>query len=245
MTTRSQPQAEPSRQERREFIRAFTEHVWAHPGVDRPSVRPQTVATVAAVVTLLALLVGVGWELISPSPIVAATVPLQTPAAHAYAAVSGWDCAAAPDHGFDIVGRTSEWYTVASGGWTQDGCHGTFEAIPLSGAADRETSGQAALWWFVPGPAYSRCDVAVYVPKAARPQDAAATLAAYVVLAGRNGGVLAEFAVNQTTSPGRWVPAGTFPSGQEGLAVRLGNRGVPATSASRLALAQVRVTCSY
>lgn len=244
MTARTPPPG-LTRQERREFVRAYAEHVWAHPGSERPTARLLTVAIVLTIVTVMTVLVGVGLELVFPSMPPATAVPLRTPPATVYTAVSGWDCAGAGDRGFEITGRTAEWRTVATGGWAEDGCHGTFEAIPLSGNDSQETPGQAAVWWFVPGPGYARCELAIYVPKPVRAQDAAATRATYAIRAGRGGGPVGEFVVDQTAMAGKWVSAGTFPSGPEGLAIRIGNRGAPASGDVRLALAQARITCSY
>jgi hypothetical protein len=43
-------------------------------------------------------------------------------------------------------------------------CHGTFEAIPMSGDARKYDQGQSAVWWFTPGAGTTHCDVAVYLP---------------------------------------------------------------------------------
>jgi hypothetical protein len=243
MTTPTPPAGESPRQERRDFVRAFAEHMWVRPGTDRITVRPQTVLTVAALAALVALLVGVGWEFLSPTPTVALPPP-PSPPATAYAVVSGWDCSANNDHGFDVNGRTAAWYTVARGGWGQDGCHGSFQAIPMSGDASKDDADQFAMWWFTPGPGYSRCDLSVYVPQSERPHDVGAKAAQYFVLAGRSGSPLAQFVLDQTTAAGRWVPAGKYPSGPDGLAIRVVNRGVPGTADARLAVAQAKISCS-
>ncbi|WP_213453664.1 hypothetical protein [Rhizomonospora bruguierae] len=226
--------------DRQEFVRAFDEHVWAQPGAERPLARPATVAVVGSIASVLALLVGVVLQLAFPPSEATATT---TPPAEAYTAVAGWDCESTADHGFDVTGRTPEWTTMATGAWNRDGCHGTFQTIPMSGDPDRGTARQAAMWWFLPGPEYTRCELAVYVPVPERPQDAAGQ-ATYVVRAGRSGGTLAEQVVDQAAAPGQWVAIGTFPTTRNGLALALGDQGVPTTPTSRLAVAQARVTCS-
>jgi len=243
MTTPT-PAVDTPRQERRDFVRAFAEHMWVRPGTDRPTVKPQTVVTLAALAAFTALLIGVAWEFLSPTPTVAGPVA-PAPPPTAYAVVAGWDCSANNDHGFDVSGRTSAWHTVARGGWDQDGCHGSFQAIPMSGDASKDDVGQFATWWFLPGAAYSRCDLSVYVPRSERPQDVGAKAAQFFVLAGRGGAPLAQFVIDQTATSGRWVPAGTYPSREPGLAVRVVNRGVPPGVDARLAVAQVKIVCTH
>ncbi len=123
--------------QRREFVRSFVEQAWARPGTDRPVSRVQVALMVTMGVLVLAMLTGVVLQLLRPVPLDKPAVTEPVSAAPTYAAVSGWDCETGPDRGFDVAGRTAAWYTVATGGYAEDGCHGTFEAIPLSGDADR------------------------------------------------------------------------------------------------------------
>jgi hypothetical protein len=233
------------KQERQDFVRAFAEHTWIKPGTDRPTVRPHIVAMIAALVALGALLFGVAWQLIDPPDEGVAEAPPPEPSVPVtFAAVSGWDCVTSGDHGFDVRGRTESWSTVAQGGWAQDGCQGSFEAIPMSGDPTKDEPNQYALWWFMPGPAFRRCEVTVYVPRSERPADSGATAAQYFVLAGRSGEPFAQFVVNHAANPGRWVPAGSYPVGDQGLAVKLVNRGKPSDPAARLAVAQIRASCA-
>jgi hypothetical protein len=48
----------------------------------------------------------------------------------------------------------------------------------------------------------------------------------------------------QTSRRGGWQLAGTFPVSHAGIAVQLVSQGVPANAAARLAVTQVRITCS-
>ncbi len=236
----------PGRTERREAARALAEHSWAKVDTPRPMARPHLVLLAVALVAAGALGAGVVLQLVHPVPLPKPTKPAAPPAATAapYTAVSGWDCAGASDRGFDLQGRTTAWYTVGSGGWAQDGCHGTFEAIPMSGDSTRDDTNVSAVWWFKPGTAMNRCEVQVFVPAPQNRQDAAATAAQFRVLTGRTGAQVAGFVLNQTAQPGHWAAMGTFPASDSGIAVELVNRGVPATVASRLAVTQVRVHCT-
>jgi hypothetical protein len=196
----------------------------------------------AAGAVALGLVLQLIWPVSLPKPVV--TAPPPDPNAAPFVAVAGWDCGVSGDRGFDVRGRTGEWYTVPEGGWTGDGCHGTFQAIPMSGDATKDDTNLSAVWWFSPSDARARCEVEVFRPRPQRPQDSAATGAQYFVLAGRSGARLAEFVVDQTANPGSWVGVGTFPVSQSGFAVELVNRGVPSTEGARLALTQVKVVCT-
>lgn len=246
MATARTATAGSARAERREAARALVEHSWAEVDAPRPKARPHLVLTVVALVAAGALGTGAVLQMLHPMPLAeakASTVP--TPVtARPYAAVSGWDCGTASDHGFDVQGRTSAWYTVASGGWEHDGCHGTYEAIPMSGDKNTDDPDQHAVWWFTPTAAMTRCTISVYRPAVQKAPNAAATPAHFWVLTGRTGSRLAAFVVNQTSYPGIWASVGTYPVSAAGIAVEMVNRGVPATPASRLALSQVRVRCT-
>jgi hypothetical protein len=228
---------------RREFVRAFVDQAWARPGTDRPIARVHVAVMVTTGVLVAAVLTGVVLQLIRPVPLAKPAPPPPTVPA-TFTAVSGWDCTTGADRGFDATGRTSAWYTVARGGWATDGCHGTFEAIPLSGDAHKYDQNQAAVWWFAPGQALSRCELAIYNPDGEQPTDSAATDAQFAVLDGRNGQQFASFVIDQTRDRGTWKVVGTFPTSQGGLAVRLVNSGVPSSPRARLAVAQVRATCT-
>jgi len=201
---------------------------------------------VAAFAAAGAIAAGVVLQLIHPIHVPKATAPPPPPAPAApFTAVSGWDCGVSgTSYGFDAHGRTSAWYTVPSGGWAQDGCHGTFEAIPMTGKKATDDASQFAEWWFKPSPAMTQCVVTVYVPAAQRRQDSAATAAQFYVLSGQNGTRLARFVLDETANPGSRPTAGTFPVSQDGIAVELVDRGVAATPPARLAVTQVKVRCT-
>jgi hypothetical protein len=233
-----------TRVQRREFVAAFVDQTWARPDADRPVARVQVVVLVATMAAVLSVAVGVVQHLIHHSAKPAAAAPAPAPTARPYSAVSGWDCGTSADHGFDANGRTADWATVSHGGWSQDGCHGTFEAIPMSGDPNKDKSDQSAVWWFMPSAGTNRCEVSVYLPAADNPSDSAATAAHFLVLAGRGGQQFAQFTIDQTKGPGAWKSAGTFPINQGGLAVKLVDRGAPTNPQARLSVTQVRVTCT-
>jgi hypothetical protein len=238
--------AEPSRATRREYVQALVDHSWLRPDEPRVAARPHVALMVAVFSAAGALAAGLVLQLLWPVslPKPAVTAPPPEPNAAPFLAVAGWDCGGSGDRGFDVRGRTGEWYTVAEGGWPGDGCHGTFQAIPMSGDATKDDTNLSAEWWFTPSEVMTRCEVQVFRPRPKRPQDSAATAAQYFVLAGRGGDRLAEFVVDQTANPGSWAGAGTFPLSPSGIAVELVNRGVPSIEGARLALTQVKVVCT-
>jgi hypothetical protein len=229
---------------RREFVRAFVEQSWARPGSDRPVARVHIALMVTMGMVAVALVTGVVLQMLHPIKLSPAANVVPASAAPHYTAVSGWDCGTGADRGFDVTGRTAAWHTVARGSWAHDGCHGTFEAIPMSGSAHDHDQNQLATWWFTPGTGMSRCDVAVYLPSVDQPTDSAATSAQFFVTAGRDGSIFASFVVDETARRGQWQPVGRYPLSQGGIAVELINQGVPASPAARLAVTQVRVTCT-
>jgi hypothetical protein len=237
---------EPTRVVRGRCVRALVDRGWMNPDAPRPVARLHVVLVVAVLVAATAVGVGAVLQLINPialAPALAATPP--GPATmEAFTSVSGWDCAQDAESGFDVSGRTSQWYTVARGAWNRDGCHGTFQAIPMSGDRAKDDPSFSAVWWFQPPPVMTRCTIAVFVAQPQRREDSAATAAQYVVLDGRAGEQLAGFVLDQTARQGSWVEVGTFPLGRNGIAVKLVNLGVPAMAGGRLALTQVRVRCT-
>lgn len=231
-------------EQRREFLRAFKENGWARPGVERPTARPHVTLIVATLATLFAVLGGVAMQLIKPVKLTpaAATATAKPKAPARYTAVAGWDCAAANDHGFLANGRQSSWATIGQGGWTGDGCHGDFEAVPFAGT--QTANAPTAEWWFRPAKAMKRCQVQVLAPtpdlSVYQPVDAAT----YSVLDGTGGAELARFTVDQAASTGSWVPGGTYPVGTDGITVRLSTAGASPSPRAGLGVAQVKVGCT-
>ena len=256
----TQTQTPPESAQRSEFVRAFVEHGGALPEGERLVARPHTVLLLAVAAAAGALIYGIFADLIhgdsSGTGLSTATAATTAPVGRVtdnvanrangdYTAISGWDCVGTEDHGFVATGRTGDWLTVSRGGWTGDGCHGTFETMPMSGNASAEDTRQSLVWWFRPGDKMRRCRIEVYVPRAEKGADIGATAAHYSVLSGRSGTSYGEFAVNQAVNAGRWVDAGTYPVNDDEIAVRLGNRGVPdkTVPGARIAVPQLRASC--
>jgi hypothetical protein len=226
---------------RRDFVSAFIENARSQPGRDRPTARAPVLLTVAASSAALALIVGLVWRLMYPPK--PASHESSTQQLAEYVAVSGWDCAGSTDHGFEAHGRDDTWQTINTGGWTDDGCHGTFAAIPMSASADGARIDQYALWWFATNLTEGRCEVQVYLPEAGDPSSAAGKPATYQVLDGRSGAAYAGFKLDQTATHG-WVSAGTFPAPHGQIAIRLTNVGVAPMPGGRLAVTQTKVNCT-
>jgi hypothetical protein len=244
----------PSRSARQELVKTLVEQSWARPDALRPTARPHIVLMAAIAAAAVAVAVGALIAILHKSssgstaglsPLSsAASVSSPSPALSSFTAVSGWDCGSGTDYGFVAQGRTSSWHTVASGGWAQDGCHGQFESIPMTGSKTTDDPNQYAEWWFTPPAAMTRCAVSVFRPAAAQRQDSAASAAQFFVLDGLGGSRLAGFVLNEAADPGSWAAAGSFPVSQNGIAVELVDRGVPAFAGARLAITQVKVVCT-
>jgi hypothetical protein len=235
---------EPTRAVRREVIGALIEQSWARPDKPRPVARPHVVLMVAVFAAIGAVVAGVVLQLIHPINLPKATTVPRPVSVPVFTAVTGWDCGEGADRGFDAAGRTSDWYTVADGGWASNGCHGTFAAIPMTGSKTDDDPNQFAVWWFKPASRLTQCSVMVYRPEPDRPQDSAASAAQFFVLAGPDGPRLAGFVVDETADPGSWAAVGSFPISPDGIAIQLVDRGVPAATGSRLAITQVKVRCT-
>jgi hypothetical protein len=238
----SEPVETPARRavrRRSEFVAAFVEHAGPVPASEGRTVVLPTLITVTAVVLLLTVVAGVFWGLMKGNSTTAARTTAPAPS---YSAFAGWGCTGATDHGFEAHGRTSQWRTVAQGGWSGNGCNSTFETIPMSGKAGTDNHREYAQWWFVPNTG-SQCRVQVYVPKSTSPSDTAATAVHFAVLAGRTGKSYADFTVDQAHNTGRWADGGSFPLHGSELAIRLTDRGVPQHKNDRIAISAMRVTC--
>jgi hypothetical protein len=234
-----QQRASTTQAVRRDFVSAFVENARSQPGRDRPTARVPVLITVAASSAALALVVGLVWRLMYPPK---PGGEGSTPQLSEYVAVSGWDCAGSADHGFEAHGRDDSWQTINTGGSTDDGCHGSFAAIPMSGGTEARTE-QYAQWWFATSLTQGRCEVLVYLPEAGDPSAAAGKPATYQVLDGRSGAAFAGFKLDQTAAHG-WVSAGTFPVPHGQIAIRLTTAGVPAMRGGRLAVTQTKVNCT-
>jgi hypothetical protein len=233
-----------ARERRWEFVRAFVEQAWARPGADRPVARPHVVLLVSVLSAALAVVAGIILQVWRPAPLHRANpIAARSKSPGQYTAVSGWDCAFADDHGFEAHGRAPDWYTMATGGYLGDGCHGTYEVFPMSSKASQSNADQYALWWFAPAGMH-RCEVQTFVPVPDPSKYQPVRAAQFDVMAGRGGPVFAQFVVDQSSTPGQWRPAGSFPVTAAGFAMRLSNRGASAGGTAKLAITQVKVECT-
>ncbi|WP_432992154.1 hypothetical protein [Dactylosporangium sp. CA-233914] len=223
------PQEAVPHAERWEFIDAFVEHTRARPSADRLTAGPRGLLLVA-VVTVVGVVVGgiiTGLLRNDSKQRTASAAPA------AWTAVAGWDCRGGTDRQFEAFGRTSRWMSVPDGGWTGDGCGGSYLTVPVGSPSE------GALWTFRPGFASGRCTLAVY-----RPETAPAQATTYHVLAGRDGAVAATFQLDMAKAPAGWTDAGTFPLHQGTLTVRLAaSGGAPEPKDGRVVVSQLRVGC--
>jgi hypothetical protein len=242
MMDTSEPAETPARRavrRRSEFVAAFVEHAGPVPASERRTVSFSTLITVTAVVSLMTVIVGVFWSLVKGN---SSSASATAAAAPSYSAFAGWGCPGATDHGFEAHGRTKQWRTVADGGWSGNGCNSTFETIPMSGSATKDSGKEYVQWWFTPSTG-GQCRVQVYVPKTTSKTATAATAVHFAVMAGRTGATYADFTLDQAANVGQWADGGTFPLHGGELAVRLTDRGVPQHKGDRIAVSAVRVTC--
>ncbi|MEV6598528.1 hypothetical protein AB0M36_16870 [Actinoplanes sp. NPDC051346] len=229
-------------EQRREFVRAFSEYGWARPGAERPAARPHVTLIVATVATLIALLAGVAMQLIKPVKLKKPVAPAPPKAVTTYSAVSGWDCGVFDDHGFAAEGRQSTWVTVGEGGWTRDGCHGDYVVIPFAGAGS--VTPASVQWWFRPPTAMKNCTVQVFVPTPDGSVFKPVPSVTYSVLNARGGTEFARFSVRQAGSAGTWVTGGAYPVTKSGIAVRITSAGKAPFHKAMLAVGQLKVSCT-
>ncbi|WP_434590901.1 adhesin [Streptomyces sp. A5-4] len=140
------------------------------------------------------------------------------------------------------------WYTVKSGGSTAGSCEGSFSAVPMSGAPDKDR-GSSAVWSWDVGKGFDKCGLAVFVPKSDRDNDVAGNPTFYRVLADPNEekSSYEAFAVRQTVHRGALVPVGSYAVKGGRIAIQLIDRGRDWGDAALVgahhAAAQMKLTC--
>ncbi|MEU5852134.1 hypothetical protein [Saccharopolyspora shandongensis] len=146
---------------------------------------------------------------------------------------------------------TEGWYT-RSGGSTDGGCRGTFDAMPMSGD-NKPDSGAYGKWTFDVSDKMlvGNCSLSVYIPNDSDPRDVGATAAHYSLFnsfdqGGANSVGVAN--INQVANRGRWTALGNVKIDQGKLSVKLQNRGVDDAEGdgvgAHIAVSQIRVTCT-
>jgi hypothetical protein len=155
----------------------------------------------------------------------------------------GWYTHQNPDSGFFIR---------YDGGWGNNGCSGSFADMPMDGDASSWNAQTYGSWWFNTAPVTSgSCSVSVYVPDDnGTPYTVAGDPAFYLVRDGdaeRDGSLVGEFTVNQTTGRGSWHEVTQrFPVTNGQLFVELTDRGTGHVTNpyAHLAMAPVSVDCA-
>ncbi|MFE7775768.1 adhesin [Streptomyces sp. NPDC057445] len=194
---------------------------------------------------------------VSPSPSATkrnpshAAGPGPSPSAPRRPAYSEWAGPGCPN-GVRTSGRYSDgpdgWYDVYSGGHTGDSCDGSFIAVPMSGAADRD-SGGTVTWNWRPGPAYTKCSVAVRIPWSPRDEDVAGDPTRYNVLSGpgESDDVVMYFGIDQRSMRGGVVVVNDLLVREGELTVQLVDRGQDwgrgYRDGAHHAAAQIRADC--
>ncbi|HEX5496229.1 MAG TPA: hypothetical protein VFX70_16815, partial [Mycobacteriales bacterium] len=114
----------------------------------------------------------------------------------------------------------------ATGGWSDNGCDGSYRTHRSTAAA-----ADSVTWKFAT-PTAAKCAVEIYVPAAASSPEVF-----YDVVSGSD---VNTFTIDQLGNHGKWVPGGTFPTRAGTFSIRLNDRG----DGSTIVVADaVRVTC--
>ncbi|MER6991867.1 hypothetical protein ABT337_25530 [Saccharopolyspora hirsuta] len=171
--------------------------------------------------------------------------------------IAGPGCTNSAKQQYQAVGYYEDgsegWYS-RSGGSTDAGCRGTFDAMPMSGKANTSNSGLFAKWTFdvSPGLTAASCRMSVYVPNDGDRRNVGATAAHYSIFNGFDQGaanVIGVEDVDQPANRGKWVDLGTHRVDQGKISVKLHNRGEDWEGGAdgdgaHVAASQIRVTCT-
>ncbi|MFC9328454.1 hypothetical protein [Kitasatospora sp. NPDC057015] len=157
--------------------------------------------------------------------------PQPAPAAPSFSAVAGAGCsntgAGYVQTGWWEQGSTG-WTNNSTGGYAGSGCSSKYAAMPMSGAAAKD-DGNSVLWTFTTAPVTSgSCKLSVFVPNNSDPKVVGGKPSYYTVqnTFTPGSGTTKAFTIDQTTTRGSWVSAGTFPLSGGRIAVMLHSRGV-------------------
>ncbi|MFE6054018.1 hypothetical protein ACFQ6N_24975 [Kitasatospora sp. NPDC056446] len=145
--------------------------------------------------------------------------------------------------------RTNGWYDDGdkgwrnnSGGYSGEGCNGTYASMPMSGDANDDKS-NSVVWTFTLDKVTS-CTLAVYIPASGNVKQVGGNPSYYTVQSG--SGSVGSFSINQTASLGSWVTKGPFPY-RGPISLTLHSRGVDwasGSSGAHHAAGAVRATCT-
>ncbi|MGW2868022.1 hypothetical protein [Kitasatospora sp. NPDC001225] len=145
--------------------------------------------------------------------------------------------------------KTNGWFDQGSSGWRNnsggysgDGCNGTYASMPMSGNANKDDNGNSVVWTFTVDKVTS-CTLSVYIPASGDVKQVGGNPSTYTVQSG--GGQVGSFTINQTASRGSWVNNGPF-TYRGPISVTLHSRGVDwgGSSGAHHAASAVRATCT-
>ena len=148
-----------------------------------------------------------------------------------YLALVGPECSASEGSFYGSEGRWESSEGAASwatrpGGYGQENCQGSYEAIPVSGDPEQGDH-QFAAWTFTPGKEDAVCEIYVHVPDDESPLWVASGEARYRIHPGSDTteSAVAVFGLDQSEAAGGWVQVTGFVSPAEAFTVRLTNAG--------------------
>ncbi|MFF9347591.1 hypothetical protein [Streptomyces sp. NPDC014734] len=168
-----------------------------------------------------------------------------------YTGITGRGCATPSGGGYQrdnfYTDGSNGWYARSSGGWTGDGCNGSYDSVPMSG--DTNTDMQSRVkWWWNPGTKARTCQISVYIPNIGSTLYVGGHPTTYHVLVNANDRTTKydSFTINQVNHRGQWVNAGTFAMKGSTIGVKLLDRGDDWSKGwekAHHAAAQMKVTC--
>ncbi|MFG3528137.1 hypothetical protein ACGF8B_15490 [Streptomyces sp. NPDC047917] len=168
-----------------------------------------------------------------------------------YTGVTGHGCPTPSGGGFQqdhyFTDGSAGWYTRPSGGWTGNGCNGSYSSIPMSGDTSTDMQNRVK-WWWKPGTRARTCQISVFIPNSNTNLYVGGHPTKYHVLVNANDRttMYSSFSINQTAHRGQWVDAGTFAMKGATIGVKLLDRGDDWSKGwekAHHAAAQMRATC--
>ncbi|MFF4667265.1 right-handed parallel beta-helix repeat-containing protein [Streptomyces sp. NPDC001282] len=139
------------------------------------------------------------------------------------------------------------WYARSSGGWTGDGCNGSYDSVPMSGDTSTDMQNRVK-WWWNPGTKARTCQISVYIPNSGNVLYVGGHPTTYHVLVNANDRTTKydSFTINQVNHRGQWVNVGTFAMKGPTIGVKLLDRGDDWSKGwekAHHAAAQMKATC--
>ncbi|MFE2935935.1 hypothetical protein [Streptomyces sp. NPDC059278] len=168
-----------------------------------------------------------------------------------YTGVTGHGCPTPSGGGFQqdhyFTDGSAGWYTRPSGGWTGNGCNGSYSSIPMSGDTSTDMQNRVK-WWWKPGTRARTCQISVFIPNSNTNLYVGGHPTKYHVLVNANDRttMYSSFSINQVAHRGQWVDAGTFAMKGATIGVKLLDRGDDWSKGwekAHHAAAQMRATC--